>query len=316
MTELSTTRLHDRFGVEIKGADLQAIAAGQGFAAVRAAFEEHSLLVFRGQDLSNEDHLRLAAQFGPVEDRQADERKPGEKVCFADLAPEVSNVLPDGKVADAMDLRTLNLKANQLWHTDSTFLPVPALSNILTAKVVTETGGETAFASTRAAWADMPTTLRERARNLLVWHRFSHSRARISAELAKLPRFNKWSDRLWPAVWRNPVNGAEALYIASHAFAVEGLPEDEGAALIDELIAFCTTDNYVYTHKWQHGDVLIWDERATLHRGLPWPYDQPRTLASTCSSATDADGLDEMRAPALALGTCGGRLLEGSEEIG
>jgi alpha-ketoglutarate-dependent 2,4-dichlorophenoxyacetate dioxygenase len=297
MTALQTPPLHDRFGVEILGIDLAEAAAGHGFAPVRAAFEEHSLLLFRGQGLSGEDHLRLAALFGPVEDRQADERKPGDRVGFTELSPELSNVLPDGSVADAMDLKTLNLKANQLWHTDSTFLPVPALSNILTAKVVTDTGGETEFASTRAAWADMPESLRERARNARVRHRFSHSRARISAELAQLPKFTKWPDQLWPAVWRNPVNGLEALYIASHAFAVEGLPEAEGTALIDELIAFATQARYVYTHRWRVGDVRIWDERATLHRGQPCPYDQPRTLASICSSATAADGLDAMRAP-------------------
>jgi alpha-ketoglutarate-dependent 2,4-dichlorophenoxyacetate dioxygenase len=305
MTGLRTTPLHDRFGVEITGAHLREIAAGRGFAEVRAAFEAHSLLLFRGQGLSAEAHLRLAALFGPVEDRQADERKPGEKVGFAELAPELSNVLPDGTVADALDLKTLNLKANQLWHTDSTFLPVPALSNILTARVVTTEGGETAFASTRAAWADMPAELCERVRGQSMWHRFSHSRARISAELAMLPKFTKWPDQLWPAIWRNPVNGAEALYIASHAFAVDGMPAAEGAAQIDELIAFCTQDEYVYTHKWQVGDALIWDERATLHRGLPWPYDQPRTLASICSSVTPADGLDEMRRPARELGLRG-----------
>jgi len=312
MTELRTFPLHDRFGVEVLDIDLGRVAAGHGFNQVRAAFEAHSLLLFRGQALSGEDHMRLAALFGPVEDRQADERKPGEKVGFAELAPELSNVLADGAVADAMDLKTLNLKANQLWHTDSTFLPVPALSNVLTAKVVTAEGGETEFASTRAAWADMPASLRERVRDALIWHRFSHSRARISAELAQLPKFTKWPDQLWPAIWKNPVNGAEALYIASHAFAVEGLPEAEGAALIDDLIAFCTRDKYVYTHKWQVGDVLSWDERATLHRGMPWPYDQPRTLASICSSVTAADGLDAMRAPGLRIRALEARMAPGA----
>jgi len=96
-------------------------------------------------------------------------------------------------------------------------------------------------------------------------------------------------------VWRNPVNGEEALYIASHAFAVDGLPEAQGQALIDALINFATRPGVVYTHRWCIGDVLIWDERATLHRGRPWPYAEPRTLASICISARDVDGLDCMR---------------------
>ena len=105
----------------------------------------------------------------------------------------------------------------------------------------------------------------------------------------------KWSDQAWKAVWRNPVNGEDALYIASHAFAVAGLPEGEGQALIDELIAFATRPGAVYTHEWRPGDVLTWDERAMLHRGRPWPYEEERTLASICISARDVDGLDGIR---------------------
>ena len=105
----------------------------------------------------------------------------------------------------------------------------------------------------------------------------------------------KWSDKCWPALWRNPQSGEEALYIASHAFRVGGMDEAEGSALIEELIGFATQPRYVYSHRWQVGDVLIWDERATLHRGRPWPMDRPRHLSSICVSTTAADGLEEMR---------------------
>ena len=110
--------------------------------------------------------------------------------------------------------------------------------------------------------------------------------------------FNKWEDQAWRAVWRNPVNNEQGIYIASHAFRVEGLEDDEGAALIDELIAFCTQDQCVYTHRWRVGDVLIWDERATLHRGMPWPYTEERTLSSICVTASEADGLASVRVQA------------------
>jgi len=119
--------------------------------------------------------------------------------------------------------------ANQLWHTDSTFLPVPALANILAARVPSSRGGETELVSTRAAWRDLPESLKARARNAVLRHRYAHSRAKISAALAKEETFTKWPDQAWKAVWRNPVTGEEALYLASHAFAVEGLPEAEGA---------------------------------------------------------------------------------------
>jgi alpha-ketoglutarate-dependent 2,4-dichlorophenoxyacetate dioxygenase len=126
-------------------------------------------------------------------------------------------------------------------------------------------------------------------------HRCAHSRAKISRQLAAAERFARWPDQTWKALWRNPANGEDALYIASHAFAVEGLPDAEGQALIDELIAFATRPGTVYTHAWQPGDVLIWDERAMLHRGRPWPYEEERTLASICVSARDIDGLEGVR---------------------
>ena len=293
-SELTTRPLTKHFGVEVLDLDLTRMTRDGLYPQVRELFEEHSALLFRRQSVTPGDHIRIASLFGPIEDRQADERKPGDAFEIS----QVSNVLPGGSVAAEMDLQTLNLKANQLWHTDSTFLPVPALANLLIGRVVASSGGETELASTRAAWRDMPEALKARVRDRVVWHRYSHSRARISPELAKLPKFHKWPDRPWPAIWRNPVNGQEALYIASHAFKVAGMSELEGAALIDELVAFCTEPEYIYSHRWQPGDVLIWDERATLHRGMPWPYDQPRTLSSICVSVTDADGLHEMLARA------------------
>ena len=107
--------------------------------------------------------------------------------------------------------------------------------------------------------------------------------------------FNKWPDQHWNAVWENPVNGREALYLASHAFKVDGYDEADSEALLAELTAFCTQPAFVYSHDWRVGDVLIWDQRAVMHRGTPWPYDQPRILSSLCASATEADGLDRMR---------------------
>ena len=288
---LQTRPLNPHFGVEVLDVDLSEVTGEHLYRAIRDAFETHSLLLFREQNVSADDHMRLASLFGPLENRDIEGAAAGKPFQIS----QVSNVTTDGAVTDEMDLHTLHLKANQLWHTDSTFLPVPALSNILISKVVTSTGGETELASTRAAWRDLPDTLKNQIRDAAIWHKYSHSRARISEELAALPMFNLWPDQLWRAIWTNPVNGKEALYLASHAFKIEGVPEDKGAALIDELIAFCTQPEYVYSHTWAVGDVLIWDERATMHRGTPWPYGEPRTLSSICSSVTVQDGLDGMR---------------------
>lgn len=294
MTTIQTKPLTPNFGVEVSGMNLSDVSAGQNFAELRALFEEHSALLFRSQHINNAEHMALAQLFGPIEDRKADERKPGEKF----EVPEVSNVQKDGSTSGEMDLHTLNLKSNFLWHSDSTFLPTPALTNILIGRVVTSEGGATELASTRAAWAAMPEALKAKIRGRGIWHRYSHSRRKISPELAELPMFNKWPDQHWNAVWPNPVNGREALYIASHAFKVDGYDETESQALLDELMAFCTQPEFTYSHQWAVGDVLIWDQRAVLHRGTPWPYEQPRTLSSICASVTEDDGIGSIRMPA------------------
>ncbi|MEM7225706.1 MAG: TauD/TfdA family dioxygenase [Pseudomonadota bacterium] len=289
---LQTSPLTDRFGVIVHDLNLSDVAANGTFPELRALFEEHSALLFRRQSLSSEDHLHLARMFGPIEDRLPETRKPGEEVGVS----PVSNQTADGDVIGEMDMHTLHLKANQLWHTDSSFMPTPALCNILTAKVVTRSGGQTELASTRAAWAAMREDLKARIRGKVLCHNYTRSREMISKELAKKPMFNKWPPQRWPALWRNPVNGKEALYIASHVYQVEGLDQENGEALVEELMAFCTQPAFTYSHTWEVGDVLIWDQRAVLHRGMPWPYDQPRTLASVCCSMTDGDGLASARA--------------------
>ncbi len=291
MSAFQTKPLSQTFGVEVEGLALSEVTTDHLFPELRALFEEHSALLFRAQEISDDQHMALAQMFGPIEDRQADERKAGEKFEI----PKVSNVLDDGTTSGEMDLKTLGLKANFLWHSDSTFLPVPALTNLLIGRVVTNSGGATELASTRAAWTALPANLKSRIEGRGIWHQYSHSRRKISPELAALPMFNKWPDQHWNAVWKNPVNGREALYIASHAYKIDGYDEAESQVLLDELMAFCTQPEFVYSHTWAVGDVMLWDQRAVLHRGTPWPYEQPRTLSSICVSVNESDGLDRIR---------------------
>jgi len=288
---LNTKPLLQIFGVEVLDIDLATVDLHRVYPAIRACFEQQSALLFRRQKLSAQTHMQLAEMFGPLEDRKADEKPASDPFEISQL----TNVTADGGVTGTMELQTLSLKSNQLWHTDSTFLPIPALVNILTAKIVTETGGETEIASTRAAWRDMPERLKSQIRGRGIHHRFSHSRAKIDAELARQHAITKWPDTHWNAIWRNPVTGEDALYFASHAFCIDGMDTVASEALLAELTEFCTQPAYVYCHKWTVGDVLIWDERATIHRGRPWDYSKPRALASICSSVTEADGLSTMR---------------------
>ncbi|MEO1190946.1 MAG: TauD/TfdA family dioxygenase [Pseudomonadota bacterium] len=283
---LTLEPLHRDFGVEVVGADLRAFDDPGRFPALRAAFETHSLLLFRGQHLSDQEQLALGRRFGPLEDRI---KRPEPKI-----AP-VTNLRDDGRPAPAEDSKTLSQQANQLWHTDSTFLPKPALANLLQARVVPQSGGETEFVSTRAGWRRLDSALRERLRRTFFRHRYSHSRLQISEALSREHLVTQWDDQVWRAVWTNPVTGEEALYIASHVCAVEGVEAAEGEALVSGLLQAMTPAEAILRHSWQPGDVIIWDERATLHRGRPWNYEEPRLLASICVTAGDADGLESVR---------------------
>ena len=279
--------LHDRFAVVVHDVDLRDVRL---YPEIRAAFEEHSLLLFRGQQLDDESHTRLAKLFGPLENR---EQLAGHDDPFKVSA--VSNVESDGSLTPEEALRHLDQQANMLWHTDSTFLPTPALVNLLMATVTPSTGGQTEFVSTRAAFDDAPGELQALLRHSFGIHQLTHSRDQVDPRLINLPHVSRWPDRAWRFVWPNPVNGREAIYTASHAYTVDGMPADEGAAFVADLLTRCTKPQYRYTHEWTVGDVLIWDERAVLHRGRPWPYDEPRTLKSICCSATAADGLTAVR---------------------
>ena len=287
---MRTTPLHDRFGIEIHDVDLREVTASNGYSEIRAAFENHSMLFFRNQSLDDASHLAFGRLFGPVEIR---EKEPEKHEAVMSL---VSNRLDDDTLATQDESRrVMQMKANQFWHTDSTFLPWPALANIIAARVLSSTGGETEFVSTRAAWADMPEDLSRQIRGRTLKHSYGHSRKRVSDLAASEDFITKWPPTVWNAIWPNPSNDAEALYIASHAYGVEGMPDDEGQALIDELIEFCTQPHYVYSHDYAVGDVVIWDERATMHRGRPWPYKEERSLASICITAGERDGIERVR---------------------
>lgn len=285
----STIALHPDFGVEVHGVDLATLDR-EAFGAIRALFEEHSLLLFRGQELDEASHRRVAELFGPLEDlRGAVMGTPVER-------PMVSNRSGTGALVGDPEMRLLDLKANFLWHADSTFLPTPAISNVLVGYVIPPSGGgATEVVSTRAGWERLPQALRERVRDKVFIHRFSHSRSLVDPRLGALPQYTKYPDTPWRAVWTNPVNGREALLFGAHVAGVAGMDQAEGAALIDELMAALTARDAIYSHDWRPGDVLVWDQRATLHRGTPWNYDEERTLASFVSSAVEADGIESVR---------------------
>ncbi|NKB77543.1 MAG: TauD/TfdA family dioxygenase [Gammaproteobacteria bacterium] len=289
MITLTTTPLHLHYGVKIHDLQLADIDLHNGYPEVRSKFEEESVLYFPDQQIDDTTHLRVCSFFGPREDRSASNSSPDP------LVSTLSNVNDDGGVYGTNESQVLSLRSNMHWHTDSTFMPIPALTNMLIARVVPASGTATQFVSTRIAWREMPDALKARARGCAFRHHYAHSRQKTDREFAQSKTFWQWEAQTWKSIWTNPVNQQEALYIASHVFDVVGMEQHSGHALVEELLDWCTQDRFIYEHQWQPGDVLLWDERATLHRGIPWNYDEPRTLTSVCVSATTADGLDEIR---------------------
>jgi alpha-ketoglutarate-dependent 2,4-dichlorophenoxyacetate dioxygenase len=280
------------FAAELRGVTLNDVASDDAaYAAVRAAFEEHSVLVFRGQDVTDEIQLNFSRRFGPPEVTKVGSQGTGSHFVI------LSTIGPDGKVVPADHRLSLRAKANQLWHTDSSFKRVPALASILSARVIPARGGETEYVSTRLAFARLDEALRNKLQNSFAWHDYAHSRSQIAPDLASPEERAALPPQCWRMVWTNPFNGRGAIYLASHAYAVEGMEAAAGKKLIDELMEMATAPGTSYLHQWREGDVVMWDNRATMHRGRPWPAHEPRLMVRTTISAAAADGVETMRSP-------------------
>ncbi|HEY4859986.1 MAG TPA: TauD/TfdA family dioxygenase [Xanthobacteraceae bacterium] len=280
------------FAAELRGVTLVDVAAKTAvYTQVRAAFEEHSVLIFRGQELTDETQLGFSRRFGPLEVTKVGSQGAGSNLVI------LSTIDENGKVVPADHRLSLRNKANQLWHTDSTFKRVPALASVLSARIIPAAGGETEYVSTRLAWERLDPALRQRLENSFAWHDYAHSRGKIASDLANPAERAALPPQCWRMAWTNPTNGRTALYIASHAYTIEGTEQAAAQRLLAELIDAATAPGFSYVHAWRKGDVVMWDNRATLHRGRPWPAQEPRLMVRTTISATDADGLDSIRPP-------------------
>jgi alpha-ketoglutarate-dependent 2,4-dichlorophenoxyacetate dioxygenase len=280
------------FAAELRGVTLADVALDDStYAAVRVAFEEHSVLVLRGQEVTDELQLAFSRRFGPPEVTKVGSQGTGSHFVI------LSTIGPDGKVVPADHRLSLRSKANQLWHTDSSFKRVPALTSILSARIIPARGGETEYVSTRLAFERLDAGLRTELENSFAWHDYAHSRSQVAPDLASPEERAALPPQCWRMVWKNPVNGHGAIYLASHAYAVEGMGKAAGKKLIGELMEIATAPGTTYLHQWRGGDVVMWDNRATMHRGRPWPAPEPRLMVRTTISATEADGVESMRLP-------------------
>jgi alpha-ketoglutarate-dependent 2,4-dichlorophenoxyacetate dioxygenase len=289
---MQTVPLGPGFAAELRGTTLAEVAADDAaYASVRAALEEHSVLIFRDQEVTDDIQIAFSRRFGPLEITKVGSQGTGTNLVILTTIDENGKVVPpDSRLA-------LRNKANQLWHTDSTFKRVPALASVLSARIIPARGGETEYVSTRLAFARLDAALREKLANLFAWHDYAHSRGQIAPGLASPEERAALPPACWRMVWKNPVNGRNALYLASHAYAIEGMEQAAAQKLLAELMQAATAPGTSYVHQWHKGDVVMWDNRATMHRGRPWPAHEARYMVRTTISAGEADGVAGVRPP-------------------
>ncbi|MBN9512356.1 MAG: TauD/TfdA family dioxygenase [Alphaproteobacteria bacterium] len=278
------------FGVEVKGVSLLDVAIdAEAYKAVRAAFETHSLLVFRNQTIADDIQVAYSRAFGPLELTKA------ASVGANSFYSRLTNVGSQGEIVPLDHRQVLVAKANALWHTDSSFKKTPALASVLTARVLPGEDGDTEFTSTRLAWERLPADLQDRLKDAVATHSYANSRDQIHPDLANAEERKALPPVRWRMNWRNPSNDRRALYVASHAYAIDGMDDRDARQLLAQLLDEATRPEFVYTHKWRTGDAVMWDNRAMLHRGRPWDYTKERSMVRTTISATEADGLGEVK---------------------
>lgn len=243
------------------------------FAKIKAAFLEYGFLAFPKQFLSDQENIAFGERFGELE--------------FA--ASPMSNTPKneDGSYGDVSDLDTQLMRTNvgnETWHTDSTYKPISSKCAMLSAVIVPDEGGETELADLRAAYVALDQETTDRIGDLSAFHSAQFSQANDVGDFPAQDEAGIYHGEAYlrPMVKVHQETGVKNLFVARHAFGIPGLPRDESRALLISLRDFVVSDETrVYTHKWQAGDTLLWDNRALLHRARPYDYTQPRVLTGT-----------------------------------
>ena len=261
--------VNDDFAAELYDVDLANLTPGQ-LEEIKSAFWKYAVLIFPEQKLEQEEHVTFALNFGPKDLSVIKQAVSDEKLRVREDIADVSNLSADGKIlAENNRLRRLQL-GNRLWHTDSSFKIVPALASLLYAREIPPVGGQTAFADLRAAYDALPEETKQRIDGLVAEHSLVYSRERLGYTDWKEGE-RKAVDAVPQTLVRTvPQTGRKNLFIASHAGYIVGMPDDAARALIDELLAFASQRQFTYIHRWRVGDLVMWDNRCTLHRGMPF----------------------------------------------
>ena len=277
---LSLKSLHPLFVAEVRGVDLRAPLSNEVFTDIHEAYDRFGIVVFREQFITDDEQLAFTQRFGPVESAP---NYAGKALRLPGDLTDISNLDSEGKLLDPEDrLMKYNL-GNQLWHTDSSFKAVRAKCSLLSAREIPDSGSVTQYADMRSAYEALSDERKAQINGLVAEHSIAHSR-----RLTGFDEFNDDIGTTLPTVPQRLVDhyddGRSSLYLASHASHVVGLPVEEGRALLGELMEHATQDRFVYSHDWVVGDLVVWDNRRTMHRGRPYDMTKRRVLHRTTVS--------------------------------
>ena len=277
---ISVSPVEPDFVAVIGNVDLRQPLSDETFAEIDEAFNQYAVLVFHDQPLSEDQQNSFANRFGPLGYPIAPFRPDNTDRLARKESADISNVDEDGRVLPESDPRVLITRANALWHTDSTFKRTPAKMSMLCAQSVVREGGETEFADMRAAWDTLTESRRRSLEGLIAEHDYFHSRLKVGLDPATLtPERRAWLPPVPQVLVRtHTTSGRKSLYLASHIRRIYGMSEADSQSLIEELTAHATQREFVYAHRWAVGDVVMWDNRCTMHRGRPHDPSVPRVM--------------------------------------
>ena len=260
---LNITPLQPLFAARMEGIDAAREVPATVMAALRDALDRYAVLVLPGQRLDDAAQIAFSQGFGALEMTRPGALGAGSAVIV------LSNLGAGGDIVAPSDKQVLNNKANRIWHHDSSFKPIPARASLLSARQIPSAGGNTEFAFMRGAFSALDAAEQARLRGMVALHDFGWSRSRVDPALvSEAEKTQHPPVRQAVVLEENPYG--PALYLGAHARSIDGMNEAESRVLIDRLMAHATEDRFIYSHRWSPGDLLIWDNRAVLHRATPF----------------------------------------------
>ncbi|MBT4488279.1 MAG: TauD/TfdA family dioxygenase [Rhodospirillaceae bacterium] len=289
MAVLSIEPLHEDFGARVRGIDPRQPLAPETVAEIQAAIDAHSFLCFPDQKMDDETHLAFTKYLGEPEESHVALGQSGQITYLG----TIGNVQDDGSKLGNDHKKTIFLTGNNMWHSDSSFREVPSRLSIMCAYEVPERGGATEFVSARAAYERLDDATQERIEPLVAIHDYVFSRSKVAPDAVTPSHAASLPPVRQKLVRTNPGTGAKNHYIGSHAKAIEGWSDGDSRQLIDGLQERATQPEHIYSHAWQPGDLVIWDNRCLIHRGSGYDADRYRRYMRQTRVRGDGPTLQE-----------------------